>query len=150
MKDLRDSLDKNQQDYDSAVDSHMYNIDKMMGTFQRLQKLPANLGYLIHKVFMFAEFWKKRLTEVRDAYNVEKTKLLKSLTEERMKIQFYHEQSLQNLRNAMAKVENHFRDQAAESKADFAVREEEIRNKVIESLIRRSDQYKLLWKTLPI
>ena len=48
MKDLRDSLDKNQQDYDSAVDSHMYKIDKMMGMLRKSPKPVISPSYLIH------------------------------------------------------------------------------------------------------
>ncbi|CAG7730509.1 unnamed protein product, partial [Allacma fusca] len=110
MKDLRDNLDKNQMDYDAAVDSHMYNVDKMM------------------------EFWRKRLQEIRDAYNLERNKLIRHLEEERNRIQSYQDKSLKHLRNAMAKTQNHFKEQSADAKADFAVREEEIRNKGVEEV----------------
>ena len=32
IQDLEDTMEQNDEEYDSAVDMHMYNIDKMMGT----------------------------------------------------------------------------------------------------------------------
>jgi hypothetical protein len=88
----------------------MYNIDKMM------------------------EFWRQRLEEVRDAYNLERNKLIRNLEEERNRIQTYQDKSLKQLRNAMTKTQNHFQEQTADARADFAVREEEIRNKGVEEV----------------
>jgi hypothetical protein len=38
IDELENSMEQNEEEYDKAVDMHMYNIDRMMGSF-KLRKL---------------------------------------------------------------------------------------------------------------
>lgn len=79
-----------------------------------------------------SEFYKRRLNEVRGLYSDARGKLLGVLNDEKLRMQNYQDKSMRYLQGVMTAVNMRYREMASDSKAELFVRQEEIRNKVLE------------------